>query len=183
MKNRQDQIGKPSIADWRDHSAGASRRRATPIPRGLPFDGSLHQFRREERERDRHIDLSNAAFVACSNLLDAGDGAGNDLTKPTPATRDRCDERGAGLCANGSTVVKRHRSWRDDLALPLHRHRRRAAGRVSRALPSGTQCCLRCRIDLWTWVVTSLGLLLVRQFFSSASSTGRPNDPSGHRHG
>ena len=27
------QIDKPSIAYWRDHSAGASRRRATPMPR------------------------------------------------------------------------------------------------------------------------------------------------------
>jgi hypothetical protein len=27
------------------------------------FDGSLHEVGREERERDRHIDLSNAAFV------------------------------------------------------------------------------------------------------------------------
>ena len=53
------------------------------------FDGSVHEFGREERERDRHIDLSNAAFVSCSNLLDAGDGAGNDLIKPTPATRGR----------------------------------------------------------------------------------------------
>ena len=31
---RQDQIDKPSIAYWRDHSAGASRRRVTPMPRG-----------------------------------------------------------------------------------------------------------------------------------------------------
>src|SRR5207237_9126989 len=28
------QIDKPSIAYWRDHSAGASRRRVTPMPRG-----------------------------------------------------------------------------------------------------------------------------------------------------
>jgi hypothetical protein len=49
--------------------------------------------------------LSNAAFVACSNLLHTGDGAGNDLIKPTPATRDRCDERGAGLGANRPTVA------------------------------------------------------------------------------
>jgi hypothetical protein len=34
QKYRQDQIDKPSIAYWRDHSAGASRRRVTPIPRG-----------------------------------------------------------------------------------------------------------------------------------------------------
>ena len=69
------------------------------------FDGSLHEYGREERERDRHIDLSNAAFFACSNLLDTGDGAGNDLLKPTPATRDRGNERGTGLGANGSKVV------------------------------------------------------------------------------
>ena len=72
------------------------------------LNGSLHEFRREERERDRHIDLSNAAFVARSNLLDTGDSAGNNLIEPMPATRDRCDERGAGLGANGSKVVWRH---------------------------------------------------------------------------
>ena len=33
-EDRQDQIDKPSIAYWRDHSAGASRRRVTPMPRG-----------------------------------------------------------------------------------------------------------------------------------------------------
>jgi hypothetical protein len=32
--NRHDQVNKPSIAYWRDHSAGASRRRVTPMPRG-----------------------------------------------------------------------------------------------------------------------------------------------------
>src|SRR5215475_12126214 len=31
---RQNQIYKPSIAYWRDHSPGASRRRVTPMPRG-----------------------------------------------------------------------------------------------------------------------------------------------------
>src|SRR5437899_8213629 len=33
-EDRQVQIDKPSIAYWRDHSAGASRRRVTPMPRG-----------------------------------------------------------------------------------------------------------------------------------------------------
>src|SRR5947208_16354914 len=33
-EDRQVQIDKPSVAYWRDHSAGASRRRVTPIPRG-----------------------------------------------------------------------------------------------------------------------------------------------------
>src|SRR6266436_7219747 len=34
MRDREVQIDKPSIAYWRDHSAGASRRRVTPMPRG-----------------------------------------------------------------------------------------------------------------------------------------------------
>jgi len=85
------------------------------------FDGCLDEFGREERERDRHIDLSDAAFVPRSDLLDSGDGAGNDLIKPTSATRDRCDERGASLGANGSKIVWRRRYRHDDLAPSLHR--------------------------------------------------------------
>jgi hypothetical protein len=69
------------------------------------FDGSLDEIGREEGERDRHIDLANAAFFPCSNLLDTGDTAGNDLIKPAPAARNRRDQRGAGLGADRSTVV------------------------------------------------------------------------------
>src|SRR6266481_1474841 len=82
------------------------------------FDGSLHELGREERERDRDIDLSNAPFVAGSNLLDAGHGASNNLIKPPPAARDRCDEYGAGLGANRSTVVRRNGSRHDNIASP-----------------------------------------------------------------
>src|SRR5437763_5913002 len=66
------------------------------------------------------MDLSNAAFVAGGNLLDIGHGASNNLIKPTPAARDRCDEYGAGLGANRSTVVRRHGSRHDDIASPFH---------------------------------------------------------------
>ena len=55
--------------------------------RQSPFDGCLHQFRREEGERDRHIDLSNATFFTCSHLLDAGNGACNHLSKPPELRR------------------------------------------------------------------------------------------------
>jgi hypothetical protein len=68
------------------------------------FDGCLHEFGREECERYRHIDLSDAAFVPRRNLLDTGDGAGNDLINPTSATRDRCDERGATTCPSTASV-------------------------------------------------------------------------------
>src|SRR4029077_7349840 len=75
--------------------------------RQSPFDGSLHEFGCEESERDCHIDLANAAFLARRNLIDTGDGAGNELIKPTPAARNRRDERGAGLGAYRSMVVWR----------------------------------------------------------------------------
>src|SRR5436309_1529997 len=67
--------------------------------RQSPFDGSLHEVRREERERDGHIDLSNAAFVAGGNLLDTGHGASNNLIKPTSAARDRCETSVARVSA------------------------------------------------------------------------------------
>jgi Resolvase, N terminal domain len=39
----RDQVAKPSIAYWRDHSAGASRRRVTPIPQGnRPSTAACH---------------------------------------------------------------------------------------------------------------------------------------------
>jgi hypothetical protein len=73
------------------------------------FDGSVHEVGREERERDRHIDLADAAFVAGRNLLDTGHGASNNLIKPTSAARDRCDECGAGLGAwvDGRAVTRK----------------------------------------------------------------------------
>jgi hypothetical protein len=50
------------------------------------FDGSLHEFGGEKRQRDRHIDLTNAAFVACGNLLDAGEVDAAYLRFPSSAT-------------------------------------------------------------------------------------------------
>ena len=63
------------------------------MPRGnRPSTAACTEFRREERERDRHIDLSNAAFFACRDLLDAGDSANNDLFKPATTAGDGCDK-------------------------------------------------------------------------------------------
>jgi hypothetical protein len=64
--------------------------------------------------------LSNAAFVTRGNLLDSGDGTGDDLIKPKPAACCRRDEPGAGLGAYRSTIVRRHGSRHDDFASPLH---------------------------------------------------------------
>src|SRR5262249_36074820 len=60
-------------------------------------------------------------FLPGSNLLDTGDGAGNELIKPTPATRDRCDECRAGFGTNRSKVMWRPRDRHNDLAPSLHR--------------------------------------------------------------
>ena len=86
--------------------------------RQLFFDGSLHQFGREERQRDRQIDLSSATFVACSNLLCTGDDAGNDLIKRSLTTRGGCDTsvaREIGRRSSGDpeygTIISRRRSW------------------------------------------------------------------------
>jgi hypothetical protein len=68
----------------------AQTRGADPA-RQSPLDGSL----RDEGEQNCHIHLSNAAFVTRGNLLDSGDGTGDDLIKPKPAACCRCDERGA----------------------------------------------------------------------------------------
>ena len=84
------------------------------------LDGGLHEFRREECERDRHIDLSNAAFFARSDLIDTDDRASNDLIKPATTARDRCNKCGAGFGADRSTILGRHGSWHDDFASPFH---------------------------------------------------------------
>src|SRR6266487_3233838 len=120
-EDRQDQIDKPSIAYWRDHSAGASRRRVTPMPRGSR--PSTAAFTRSGARNAseiviltcRMLHLSRAAI--CSTPVT---GASNHLIKPPPAARDRCDECGAGLGANRSAVVRRHGSRHDDIASPFH---------------------------------------------------------------
>ena len=67
------------------------------MPRGnRPWTAACTSPGRKERQRYRHIGLSDATSFACSNLLDSG-GAGNDLIKPTAAARDRCNKRGASL--------------------------------------------------------------------------------------
>src|SRR5947199_2413906 len=97
----------------------AQTRDADPA-RQSPLDGSMHEFGREEGERDCHIDLSNAAFLARRNLLVTDDGAGNDLIKPAPAARNRCDERRPGLGAHRSGIVWRGGRRHGEFASPLH---------------------------------------------------------------
>src|SRR5439155_27178680 len=110
------QIDKPSSAYWRDHSAGASRRRVTPMPRGSR--PSTAAFTRSGARNASEIVILTCRMLHLSR--DTGHGASNHLIKPPPAARDRCDECGAGLGANRSTVVRRHGSRHDDIASPFH---------------------------------------------------------------
>jgi len=52
------------------------------------FDRRLDQIGCEKGERDRHVDLADAAFLARGDLLDIGDGARDDFTEPAPTTGD-----------------------------------------------------------------------------------------------
>jgi len=79
------------------------------------FDGRQDQPRCEERQRYRHIDLSNAAVLAHRDLVDRDD-AGNDLIEPVSATCDRCVARvsariGRASCgaADWGTMISRRR--------------------------------------------------------------------------
>ena len=74
------------------HTGGTTPRehqtRDANPPRQSSFDGSLNETGCEEGERDRHIDLPNAAVFACGNLLDTGDRTRHDLIEPAPTTGD-----------------------------------------------------------------------------------------------
>jgi hypothetical protein len=60
------------------------------------IDCGLHQGRRQERERYRHIDLTNGAVLSGSDLLNIRDLSCDQLVEPVPPLRDRGDERGTG---------------------------------------------------------------------------------------
>ena len=92
--------------------------RDADTPGQSSLDGSLHKRRRKERQRNRHIDLANAALFAHSYLLDS-DGANNDLIKPTAAARNRRNKRGARLSADRASVLWRCGLGHDDFAPPF----------------------------------------------------------------
>ena len=56
------------------------------------FDSCPDQIRREERKRDRHIDLAHAAFLARCDLLYVGYRARDELIEPTTAACDCVDQ-------------------------------------------------------------------------------------------
>ncbi len=62
--------GRPSIWCWRDHSAGRSREAGdSHAARQSTFDGGLDEIGRKEGERDRHVDLADAAASRASRCF------------------------------------------------------------------------------------------------------------------
>jgi hypothetical protein len=60
-----------------------------------------------ERERNRHIDLTHTAFLACRDLLDANHRARHDLVKPAIASGNRTERfELSELHEAGSTCYK-----------------------------------------------------------------------------
>src|SRR5262245_22702994 len=69
------------------------------------FDGGLHKIWRQEGQRYRHIDLTQAAPLSLSDAFD-GDGCIIDkLLEPMAPTRDRGDQGGASLGADRTSIL------------------------------------------------------------------------------
>ena len=66
------------------------------------FNGSLDQTWRDKRQRDRHVDVTNAAMVALRNLLQILNGARNDLIQPLPSACDGLKQTGSALSLDRS---------------------------------------------------------------------------------
>jgi len=56
------------------------------------FNRRFDEIGREERKRDRHIDLAHAAFLACCDMLYVGYRARDELIEPTTAACDCVDQ-------------------------------------------------------------------------------------------
>ena len=73
--------------------------------RQATFDRCPHEIWREERERDRHVDLTHAAFLTCRDLLNVGHRARDDLVKPTTPACDCVDQPCPSLDASRTNFI------------------------------------------------------------------------------
>jgi hypothetical protein len=56
--------------------------------RQTAFHGCLDEIGGEKGERDRHVDLPDAALLADADFLDGGDSTGDDIVEPLAAFGD-----------------------------------------------------------------------------------------------
>jgi hypothetical protein len=88
-------------ADRRVEQAGD----ADPV-RQSAFDGGLDEARREEGQRDGHVDVALAAGLPCGDTVDCY-GVGLDLGQPLPSARNRGDELRASIGADQKDLCSR----------------------------------------------------------------------------
>src|SRR5215471_11972158 len=88
-----------------------------------PFDGGLHQSRRDECHRYRHVDVTNTALLARGNGFDAG-SARDDLVEPGASARDGFDQCRTSLRLHWPRARSCGRGWKQDLLEPLGRRLR-----------------------------------------------------------
>ena len=78
-----------------------SRRIAEPLDadaaRQTAFHGGFDEIRSEEGERDRHVDLPNAALLADTDFLDCSHSAGHHIVELLTAFGDDADQTCASL--------------------------------------------------------------------------------------
>src|SRR5207247_83182 len=82
------------------------------------FDGRSYEVRREERERDSHVDLARAAALACCNCFDVCVGIDSEFVEPATPPRNRSDEKRAVFGTDRADLVSRGGLGHQDFPTP-----------------------------------------------------------------
>src|SRR5215510_6518575 len=69
------------------------------------FDSGFHKIGRQEGQRYRHIDLTQAALLSLSDAFDSDACVFDKLLKPTAPARDCGDQGGASLGADRTSIL------------------------------------------------------------------------------
>lgn len=69
------------------------------------FDCRFYEIRSKECQRDRHIDLADAAPLTCGNHIDICHNTGRKLIEPAAPPRNGSDQPCARVSANGAIIV------------------------------------------------------------------------------
>ena len=72
-----------------------------------PIDGRLDEVGREERERDRHVDLPHAAALTFGDAFGIRSGIGHEFVEPAAPPCNRCDQERAVLGTDGAGFLRR----------------------------------------------------------------------------
>ena len=107
--NERDYALRPSIRCWRDHSAGRSLSRTTPIPCGSrPSMAALTRSgaRKARRRGDRHVDLPHSATFTFCDAFGIRSRIGDEFIEPSAPPRNRCDQECAVLGTDRTDVLR-----------------------------------------------------------------------------